>query len=242
MLSVFAKEVNSFLNSLIAYIVIAVFLVGIGMFTWVIPETSILEWGFADLDTLFSMAPYVFLFLIPAVTMRSFAEERKAGTMELLLTKPLTDWQIILGKYFACLVLVVLALLPTLVYYYTVWELGNPQGNVDSAAVIGSYLGLLLLGAVFTAIGLFASSLSDNQIVSFVLAVFLCFVIYEGFAALASINVWGQAARLIDQLGIAYHYATISKGLIDSRDVLYFVSVIAVMLSSTHLVLGSRKW
>jgi ABC-2 type transport system permease protein len=242
MLAVLRKEINGFLNSLIAYIVILVFLTGIGLFMWVFPETSVLEYGFADMETLFRMGPYLFLFLIPAITMRTFAEEKKAGTMELLLTKPLRDSQIILGKYLACLALVLFALLPTLVYYYTIYELGSPVGNVDSAGAMGSYIGLFALGAVFTAIGVFSSSITDNQIVSFILAVFLSFLFYEGFSYLASINTWGQSASLIDQLGIAYHYNAMSRGLIDSRNLLYFFSVITAMLLSTKLVLGSRKW
>jgi ABC-2 type transport system permease protein len=242
MLSILKKEVNGFLNSLIGYVVVMVFLVGTGLFMWVFPETNVIDYGFADMETLFTTAPYVFLFLIPAITMRTFAEEKKGGTMELLLTKPLTDTQIIMGKYFACLLLVVFSLLPTLVYYYSVYQLGNPVGNVDSAGVTGSYIGLLFLGGVFTAIGILASSVSENQIISFILAVFLCFLFYEGFASLASINIWGGAASIIDQLGIAYHYAAVSKGLIDSRNIIYFVSVISIMLLLTRLVLGSRKW
>ncbi|MGB3617696.1 MAG: gliding motility-associated ABC transporter permease subunit GldF [Catalinimonas sp.] len=242
MWAILRKEFNGFLNSLIAYVVIGVFLVATGIFTWVIPETSVLTGGYADLGPLFSLAPYLFLFLIPAVTMRAFAEERRTGTMELLLTKPLTDGQIVVGKYLACWLLVVLALLPTGLYYWTVYQLGEPAGNVDTAAVVGSYVGLLLLGAVFTSIGLLASALTDNQIVAFVVSVFLCFVFYQGFSTLASIDAWGQAARLIDQLGIAYHYDALSRGLIDSRDVVYFLSVIAFMLLTARLVLGSRKW
>jgi ABC-2 type transport system permease protein len=242
MLAILKKEFNGFLNSLIAYIVITVFLVAIGMFMWVFPESNVLDYGFADLQTLFSMAPWVFLFLIPAITMRTFAEEKREGTIELLLTKPITDLQLILGKYFAALLLALFALLPTLIYYYTVYQLGNPQGNVDSAAVIGSYLGLVFLAGVFAAIGVFASSVSDNQIISFVIAVFLCFIIYTGFDSIASIPVWGKYGYLISQLGISYHYSAISKGLIDSRDVLYFLSVITVMVLATKLVLQSRKW
>jgi ABC-2 type transport system permease protein len=242
MLAILKKEFNSFLNSLIAYIVIAVFLVAIGMFMWVFPESSVLEYGFADMQTLFNMAPWVFLFLIPAITMRTFAEEKREGTIELLLTKPIADLELILGKYFAALLLALFALLPTLLYYYSVYELGNPQGNVDSAAVVGSYLGLIFLSGVFAAIGVFASSISNNQIISFVVAVFLCFIIYTGFDSIASIPVWGNMSYLISQLGISYHYAAISKGLIDSRDVLYFISVIALMLLATKLVLRSRKW
>jgi ABC-2 type transport system permease protein len=241
-ISIFIKEINSFFNSLIAYIVITVFLTGIGLFMWVFPQYSVLDYGFADMNTLFTMAPYVFMFLIPAITMRTFAEEKKDGTIELLLTKPLTDWQIIIGKYLSSLTLVMFALLPTLVYYYSVSNLADPEGNIDSAAVTGSYIGLVLLGAVFTSIGVFSSVISVNQIVSFIIAVFLCFIIYMGFFYLSGIEAWGAAASLIDQFGIAYHYDALSKGLIDSRDVLYFISIILVMLLLTRLILGSRKW
>src|SRR6185437_15417377 len=235
-------EVNSFLSSLIAYIVIGLFLTAMGLFMWVFPESNVLDYGFADMQTLFTTAPFVFMFLIPAITMRTFAEEKKDGTIELLLTRPITDLQIILGKYFSSLLLVIHALIPTLIYYYSIVRLGNPVGNIDSAGVVGSYIGLTLLGAVFTSIGILSSALSVNQIVSFIIAVFLCFIFYSGFQSLASINVWGQLSNLIDQLGIAYHYSALSKGLIDSRDVLYFVSVIVFMLLSTNLVLDSRKW
>lgn len=242
MLSVFLKEVNSFFNSLIAYIVMVVFLTAMGLFMWVFPQYSVLDYGFAEMSTLFAMAPYIFMFLIPAITMRTFAEEKKDGTIELLLTKPLTDWQIILGKYFSSFILVMFALIPTLIYYYSIHSLGDPEGNIDSAAVFGSYIGLALLGAVFTSIGIFASVISTNQIVSFIIAVFLCFIVYMGFFYLSGLEVWGSAASFIDQLGIAYHYDALSKGLIDSRDVLYFISIIAIMLLLTRLILGSRKW
>lgn len=242
MYAILKKEFNGFLNTLIAYIVITVFLVAIGMFMWVLPETNVLDYGFADMQTLFNMAPWLFLFLIPAITMRTFAEEKREGTMELLLTKPISDLQLILGKYFAALLLALFALIPTLIYYYTIYELGNPQGNVDSAAVVGSYLGLVFLAGVFAAIGVFASSISDNQIISFVIAIFLCYIIYAGFELIASIPVWGGYSYFISQLGISYHYTAISKGLIDTRDVLYFLSVIAIMILSTKLVLSSRKW
>src|SRR5688500_11265472 len=180
MIQVLSKEFNSFLNSLIAYVVIGVFLTGMGLLMWVFPETSVLEYGYADMDTLFSLGPYVLIFLIPAITMRSFAEEKKAGTMELLLTRPLTDTHIILGKYLACFLLVLLALFPTLVYYWSVYTLGNPIGNIDTPGVIGSYIGLALLAGVFCAIGIMASSITPNQIVAFICAAFLCFIIFSG--------------------------------------------------------------
>ncbi|MBX9851709.1 MAG: gliding motility-associated ABC transporter permease subunit GldF [Cytophagaceae bacterium] len=242
MFTVFLKEINTFFNSLIAYIVMTVFLTGTGLFMWVFRQYSVLDYGFADMSTLFSMAPFVFMFLIPAITMRTFAEEKKDGTIELLLTKPLTDWQIIIGKYLSSLTLVVFSLIPTLIYYYSVYKLGDPEGNIDSAAVTGSYTGLFLLGAVFTSMGIFSSVISGNQIVSFVVALVLCYIVYQGFFFVSSINAWGEFSTLIDQFGISYHYDALSKGLIDSRDVLYFLSVITIMLLLTKLILGSRKW
>lgn len=242
MLTIFRKEFNSFLSSLIAYIVIIVFLTGIGLFMWVFPSTNVLDYGYADMESLFSLAPYVFLFLIPAITMRTFAEEKKTGTMELLFTRPLTDWDILLGKYLASFALVVFALVPTLVYFFSVYQLGNPTGNIDVSGTMGSYFGLILLGAVFTSIGLFASVLTENQIVSFIIALFFCFLFYEGFGYLANMRDTSDFSYYIVQLGISYHYETIRKGLIDSRNLVYFFSVIVTMLLATKLVLGSRKW
>lgn len=242
MIEVLRKEFNGFLDSLIAYVVISVFLTGIGLLMWVFPDTSVLSYGYADMDTLFSLGPYVFLFLIPAITMRTFAEEKKSGTLELLFTSPLSDWDIILGKFLAGFLMVLFALIPTVIYYFSLVQLGNPPGNIDTAGVMGSYVGLGLLGAVFTAIGVFASSLSGNQIVSFVVAVFLCFFIYTGFGSLAAIDVWGTWSYFLIQLGVLHHYDALSRGLIDTRNLIYFFSVIAVMLLATKLVIGSRKW
>ena len=242
MISVFRKEVAGFLNSLIAYIVIGVFLTGIGLLMWVFPQTNILDYGFADMETLFGLAPYVFMFLIPAICMKFFAEEKKSGTMELLFTRPLTDLQVILGKYLAGLFLVLFSLLPTLIYYYSVYELGNPKGNLDSAGIMGSYIGLLLLGAFFTSLGVLASSLTENQIVAFILGAFLCFLWYDGLEAIASIQAIGSAGHLIERMGVVYHYNALSRGLMDSRDILYFFSITAVAILLTKLVIGSRKW
>lgn len=242
MVAIFFKEIRSFLSSLIAYIVIIVFLVITGLFMWVFPSYNVLEYGFADMETLFSLAPYIFLFLIPAITMRTFAEEKRAGTMELLLTRPLRDWDIILGKYFSSLALTVFALLPTLLYYYSVYQLGNPVGNIDSAGTLGSYIGLILLASVFTAIGVFSSVITKDQIAAFVIALFLCFILYQGFASLASLDDSSGFSFFVTQLGIDHHYLSVRKGLIDSRNVVYFVSLVMLMLLSTKLVLGSRKW
>ena len=242
MISMFRKEVAGFLNSLIAYIVISVFLTGIGLLMWVFPQTNVLDYGFADMETLFGLAPYVFMFLIPAICMRLFAEEKKAGTMELLFTRPLRDTEVILGKYFAGVFLVLFALLPTLIYYYSVYQLGNPKGNLDTAAIMGSYVGLLLLGSFFTALGVLASSLTENQVVAFILGAFLCFISYDGIDALASMDSLGSLGHSIERLGVVYHYNALSRGLMDSRDVLYFISVTIAALLVTKLIIGSRKW
>jgi ABC-2 type transport system permease protein len=239
---ILSKEFNNFLNSLIAYIVIGVFLTAIGLLMWVFPETSVLEYGYADMDTLFSLAPYVYIFLIPAITMRSFSEEKRAGTMELLLTRPLSDWDIVLGKYFASFLLVGFSILPTLIYYFSIRLLGDPVGNIDSSGVVGSYVGLILLGGVFCSVGILASSITRNQIVAFILAAFLCFLLYAGFDSIATINVWSTQALLIKQIGILYHYEAMGKGLIDSRDLIYFFSIAFLFLLITKLIIGSRSW
>ncbi len=242
MLQILNKEINSYLNSLIAYVVIAVFLTGMGLLMWLFPETSVLDYGFAEMTTLFSLGPYVFLFLVPAITMRSFAEEKKAGTMELLLTQPVTDWQLIIGKFLAAWAVVLFALLPTLIYYFSVYRLGSPVGNLDSAGIFGSYIGLLLLGGVFTSIGIFASSLTENQVIAFILAVFLCFILFTGFGSLATLAERSKLGYYVSQWGILYHYEAMSRGLIDSRNLVYFVTVIGLMLLLTQVVLNSRKW
>ena len=242
MIQVLEKEFNSFLNSLIAYIVIGVFLTAIGLLMWVFPDTSVLEYGYADMEALFSLGPYVFIFLIPAITMRSFAEESRGGTLELLLTKPLSDWDIILGKFFACFFLFLLSIVPTLIYYLSLYWLGNPVGNIDTPGVVGSYTGLALLGAVFCAIGIFASSVTHNQVVSFIVAAFLCYFLFAGFESLSLLNVWAERTLFIRELGLLYHYEALSKGLIDSRNLVYFGSVITAMLLITRIILGARSW
>ena len=243
MLSIFQKEINAFFSSILGYIVIGVFLVIMGLVMWVFPESSILEYNYATLDQLFNVAPLIFMFLIPAITMRSFAEEQQTGTIELLSTKPIREMEIILGKFFANLVLLIFALLPTLLYYYTVHELGSPKGNLDSGAIMGSYIGLIFLGACFVSIGLFASSLTSNQIVSFILATFLCFFFYWVFDFLSLLPVFvGKIDDLIQMMGIDYHYVSISRGVLDTRDLVYFFSFIAVFLMMTQVSLERRKW
>ncbi len=243
MFTLFKKEINGFLNSLIGYIVMIVFLLMTGLFLWVFPlEFNILDFGFASLDGLFILAPFVFLFLIPAITMRSFADEKKSGTLELLMTQPLTDLQVIMAKYFAGIVLVIISLLPTLVYYGSVYLLGLPVGNLDSGSIWGSYLGLLFLGASFVSIGIFASSLTDNQIVSFIIAVFICFFLYMGFEFIYNFIVSGKTGLIIQSLGLNAHYSSMSRGVIDSRDLIYFLSVTGLFVLLTKLSLESRKW
>lgn len=241
MFAIAAKEINSFLGSLVAYLVIIVFHLLTGLFIWVFPAYSILEYGYAELNSLFEWGPFLFLLLVPAITMRSFAEEQKSGTLELLLTKPISDSELVWGKFLGCLALVGLALLPTLTFYYSVYQLGNPIGNIDSAAFFSSFIGLFLLGAVFTSIGIFASSISDNQIFSFILAAILCYFIYSGMGLLASLAAGGRA-DFIKELGLEYQFGALSKGLIDSRNVIYFLGITYVMLLSTQTVLASRKW
>ena len=240
MSAIYFKEIRQFLNSLIAYVVIGVFLTGIGLLTWVFPETSVIDYGYAQLETLFSLGPFVFMFLIPAITMRMLAEEKKAGTLELLLTRPLSDWQIIFGKYLAAFTLVVFAVIPTIIYYYSVYQLGNPVGNLDTPGIIGSYIGLIMLGGVFTAIGLFASALSENQIVAFIIAVFFCFFMFTGISSLADIFS-GQTALYIDEISLSYHYDAMSRGLIDTRNLIYFLSTITVVLLLTSLKFAARR-
>lgn len=236
---IFRKELNSFLNSLVAYIVIGVFLVLAGLFTWVF-EGNVLDYGFADLSSFFQLAPYIFIFLIPAITMRLFSEELKSGTIELLFTKPLTDWQIILGKFFAAFILILIALLPTFLYYYSVYELGSTRGNIDTSAIIGSYIGLFFLGGVFASIGLWASSLTDNQVVAFIIGALACFLMYDGLHQLAQLFN-GSTQYLIDYIGLSFHYESIGRGLIDSRTLVYFLSLIGLMLFLTKLQVAAKK-
>jgi ABC-2 type transport system permease protein len=242
MYSIFLKEIRSFLSSLIAYITVIVFLLANGLFIWIFEETNLLDIGYADLSPFFGLAPAIFIFLISAITMRSFSDEIKAGTIETLTTKPVSDISIILGKYVANLVLVLFSILPTLIYVYTIYTLGDPAGNLDTGATMGSYLGLLFLGASYVAIGIFASSLTENQIVAFILSMFLCFCFYLMFDYLGNIRFLKSDYFFIEWFGINYHYRSISKGVIDSRDVVYFISLIAMFIWLTKLVFGSRKW
>ena len=242
MLTLFKKEINGFLNSLIGYIVMIVFLLMMGLFLWIFPmEFNIADNGYANLDGLFILAPFIFLFLIPAITMRSFADEKKSGTLELLMSQPLTDLQVILAKYFAGVALVIISLLPTLIWFFSVYMLGLPKGNLDTGSIWGSYIGLLFLGASFVAIGIFASSLTDNQIVSFIVAVFISFFIYMGFDFIYQFVVSGKTGLIIQSLGINSHYSSVSRGVIDTRDLIYFISVNVLFIILTKLKFDIKK-
>ncbi len=243
MYALFLKEIRSFLSSITGFLVMGVFLTVTGLFLWVFhTDYNIPDYGYANLNGLFILSPFVFLFLIPAITMRSFSDETKSGTIELLLTRPLSDTKIILSKYFAALVLVVLSLLPTLIYYISVYRLGLPSGNIDSGGFWGSFIGLLFLGASFVSIGIFTSAVTDNQIVSFILAVFLSAFIYFGFEFIYSFSLFGHFDLFIKSLGMSDHYSSIRRGVIDTRDVIYFLSIITFFIGLTWFALGRRKW
>jgi ABC-2 type transport system permease protein len=242
MRSIYLKEIRSFLSSLIAYIVMLVFLLATGLFTWVLPDYNIFDYGYANLDTLFSMAPWLFMFLISAITMRSLSEEKKTGTIEIITTRPVSDLQIIAGKYLAGITLVVFTILPTLIYFVTIYQLGAPKGNLDIGAIIGSYIGLFFLASCFVAIGMFSSALSDNQIVSFIFSLFLCFLFYNFFDLIADFKLLGTWDSVVASLGINAHYQSISRGVVDSRDLMYFLGFDLIFIWASKTIFESRKW
>lgn len=236
MFSIFKKELQSFFSNAIGYIVIGVFLILTGLFLWVIPgEYNILEAGYANVDGLFYLAPWLFLILCPAVTMRSFAEEKQTGTWELLITKPIELFEVIVGKFLASWLLIILALIPTILYYFSVYYLAEPVGNVDVGSFWGSFIGLLFLAGSYASIGIFASSLSNHQMISFVVAVILCFFFFFGFELIASFFHSGEKIVFIENLGIHAHYKSLSRGVIDLQDIIYFIVVIVVFLWAANL-------
>lgn len=242
MRAIYLRELGSYFSSMIAYITVGLLLAVLGLVLWVFPDFSLLLSPFAGVDTLFEIAPVIFIFLIPAFTMRTFAEEKQTATLEILLTRPVTAFKIVLGKYLATLTWLFIALAPTLIYVYSVYQLGSPPGNIDLGQIAASYLGLFLLGAVFSAIGIFASSQTSNQIVAFILSVFFCFVLYYGFyffSRLASFT--GTLDRVIESLGIDYHYHSISRGIIDTRDIAYFLCLIGICLTWTWSSIAKRN-
>ena len=243
MWALFNKEISGFFSSLTGYLVIGVFLLLNSLFMWIVPgQFNVIGFGYASMDSLFAIAPWVFLFLVPAITMRMFSEEKRTGTLDLLYTRPVSELQIILAKFLASWALVLFSLIPTLIYFWSVSRLGSPPGNMDVGGTWGSYMGLLFLGGIYAAIGIFASSFTGNQIVAFIMAVFISFIMYLGFEFLSGIAESGRTVFLISRLGISYHYNSISRGVIDSRDMLYFAGVILLFIVGTRTVLQSSKW
>ena len=227
MLAILYKEINGFFSSILGYLVIGVFLVITGLFLWVFGDTyNIFDYGYADLTPFFQLVPWVFLFLIPAVTMRSFSEENKMGTLELLLSQPISIFNLVLGKFLGAFILILLALVPTLLYIFAINTLGSPAGNFDSGIMLGSYLGLTFLAAAYTAIGVFASTLTTNQIVAFIFGVVISFALFYGLDGASSFS-W------VPLTGMRSHFDSISRGVIDTRDLIYFLSLTALFLIFT---------
>jgi len=240
--AIFLKELKGYLHSLVAYIAVVVFLAGIGLPMWIFPETSVLDYGYADLSMLFTSAPYLLMFLAPAITMRSFAEEKRSGTLEILFTRPLSDMQVIGGKFLAAWAVMFIALVPTLTYYFSVSYLGNPPGNLDTPGIIGSYIGLVLLSGFFVSLGLVTSALTGSQVVAFLTGGVLCFLLFYGLDAMADLIFTGNASLIFRQVGVLYHYDALGRGLLDTRDLVYFISFTGLNLFITSLITGSRKW
>jgi ABC-2 type transport system permease protein len=242
MRAIYLRELGSYFSSMIAYITLGLLLAVLGLMIWVFPDFSVLATPFASIDSLFALAPMIFIFLIPAFTMRSFAEERQAATLEILLTRPVSAWKIVLGKYFATLTWLLIALLPTVLYVFSVYRLGSPVGNIDLGQIAASYFGLFMLGAVFCAIGLLTSAQTSNQIVAFVLAVFFCFIFFYGFYLISRVGSFaGNLDSLIESLGIDFHYYSISRGVIDTRDLAYFICLIGLCITWTWASLSKRN-
>ncbi|MES2797701.1 MAG: ABC transporter permease subunit [Bacteroidota bacterium] len=240
--SIFKKETFQYLTTATGYISLAVFFVATWLFCWVIPSTSILEYGFAEMGTFFEIAPYIFLFLIPALTMRLLSEEYKTGTFELLITKPVSVIKIILGKYFSSIFLILIALGMTLIYFVSIYYLANPIGNVDVSGIIGSYVGLWLLGSVFGSIGIFTSSITDNQVVAFILSFVFCYILYDGISRIAEIQSFsGNVSYFLQNLGLAAHYQSMGRGVVDSRDLIYFLGIIVFFLFLTKISIDFRR-
>ncbi len=240
MISIAKKELHQYFSSLTGYITIVLFLVINALYLFVLKGSNIFDFGYATLISFFEFAPWIFIFLIPAISMRSFADEFKSGTFETLQTRPLTQWQIVLGKYAAILLVIMIALIPTLLYVITIHSLSS-AGGVDSGAITGSYIGLFFLAAVFAAISVWCSSLTSNAVIAFLVSAFACIILYFGFTAVSKLPVFtGNADYYIEMLGIDFHYQSISRGVIDTRDVIYFVTVIFLFLFATQKKLNQK--
>lgn len=242
MWTIYKKEIRSFLSSLIAYMVMLVFLGATGLFMWVIKGNSVFDLGLASMQVMFEMAPFIFIFLISAITMRSFSEEKRLGTLETLTTRPVSDLGIILGKYFAGVSLLLISLLPTLVYYYSLSKLGQTEGNLDTGAMWGSYFGLVMLGMAYTAIGVFSSAITDNQIVALISSMALGFFFYVVLGMMGDISVLDAIGKSLEWFSLQYHYDSMSRGVLDTRDILYMLSFSALFIGCTKIVFESRKW
>lgn len=243
MFAIFRKEINGFFSSLTGYFVIIVFLLVNSLFMWVFPgEWNILDSGYAGLDTLFFLSPWVFLFLVPAVTMRMIAEEKRLGTIELLYSKPVSEREIIWGKFLAAVALVLLSLLPCLIYYISVYLLGETPGNLDKGGTLGAFTGLFFLAAIYASAGIFSSALTDNQVIAFIIAVLISFFMFMGFDSFAYLPGLKRLDEVVIGLGINEHYKSISRGVIDMKDIVYFIAVSVIFNEATRLVLLSRKW
>ncbi len=237
MISIAKKELRQFFSSLTGYITIILFLIVTGFFLFFLKDSNLFDFGYATLDQFFNLAPWIFLFLIPALSMRSFADEFKTGTFEILQTKPITNWQIVMGKYFAIIIVITITLLPTFLYVYTIHYLAA-DGGIDTGGIAGSYIGLLFLSGVFAAISLWCSSITSNAIVAFLTAAFSCLVLFFGFNAISQLPVFsGNVDYYLEMAGIDFHYRSISRGLIDTRDIVYFISIIFLFLFSTQKIL-----
>jgi ABC-2 type transport system permease protein len=243
MFSLFKKEVSLFFSTVTGYLVMIVFMLVTSLFLWIFPGSfNIMDNGYATLEPFFEISPWVFLFLVSAVTMRMISEEKRMGTLELLITRPLTEMQIILAKYFAAILLVLISIIPSLIFFYSVYHLGNPVGNIDTGGTWGSYIGLFFLAAIYAAVGIFASSVTDNQIIAFILSVIISLLLYIGFDLLASLPVFSLHEGIISSLGINDHFKSMARGVIDSADIIYFAGVAAIFLLLTRTVLQSRRW
>lgn len=237
----YLKELRYYFSTPVAYIVIGLFLLLISLFLWVIPgEWNIIDSGYAQTDGLFYLAPWLFLLLCPALTMRLFAEERQSGTWNLLRTKPIALWKIVVSKFAAAWTIVVIALLPCLVHYFAVAIMAEPQGNIDSGAFFGSFFGLLLISLAYSSIGTFCSSLTKSQIVSFILALLGCAIFYYGFDLAASLFSTGAAVNAVREIGGYSHYQSIARGVVDLRDLLYFISIAIAFILITIWSLGRQ--
>lgn len=243
MFTIFGKEIRGFFSSLTGYIVIAVFLVVNSLFMWVFPgEWNIFDNAYAGLDTFFLISPWVFLFLVPAVTMRTIAEEKHSGTIELIYSRPITERGIVWGKFLGSVLLVLLALIPCMIYYLSVYMLGETPGNLDKGGTWGAFIGLFFLASIYTSAGIFASSLTDNQVIAFIISVLICFVLFIGFDSFAYLPGLKKIDEFVIRLGINEHYKSISRGVLDIKDAVYFIAVAIIFNEATRLVLLSRKW